>query len=303
MLLGGKELIVPALIRFLVDFGLFLAATALAFLLRENFDPSFQRLMSVAPYFAATAALAFIILPLFRLNHTIWRLSSLHNYLWILAAVFVIIAGAIGLTFAYNRLDGVSRTLPVLQALLAIWLLVGARVLLRLRHGIRQARREKNAPLKIAKDQAAEIILLVGLSQRAETYLRTVAELAQLFNILRGDMSFIGPRPLLLRDQSAADSARLLVRPGLTGWAQVIGGRDISPEDKAVLDVCYVHNASLKLDFEICLRTIPMVLTGERINSLQVARLERFCACEVSYAAKRNWIAQLDKGATTSQAA
>ena len=54
-------------------------------------------------------------------------------------------------------------------------------------------------------------------------------ELPQLFNIFRGDMSFIGPRPLLPCDQSDAYRARLLVRPGLTGWAQVVGGRDISP--------------------------------------------------------------------------
>ncbi len=91
-------------------------------------------------------------------------------------------------------------------------------------------------------------------------------ELPQLFSIMRGDMSFIGPRPLLEQDQSKAYSARLLVRPGLTGWAQVVGGRDISSEDKAALDVWYVCNASLALDAEIVLRTIPFVLFGERIS-------------------------------------
>ena len=87
-----------------------------------------------------------------------------------------------------------------------------------------------------------------------------------LFSIARGDMSFIGPRPLLPCDQSDAYRARLLVRPGLTGWAQVVGGRDISPEDKAALDIWYVRNASLALDLEIAARTIPMVLLGERIT-------------------------------------
>jgi lipopolysaccharide/colanic/teichoic acid biosynthesis glycosyltransferase len=91
-------------------------------------------------------------------------------------------------------------------------------------------------------------------------------ELPQLFNILRGDMSFIGPRPLLAIEQSDGLRARLLVRPGLTGWAQVVGGRDISAEDKAALDVWYVRNASLALDLEIMARTIPMVLFGERIS-------------------------------------
>ena len=97
-------------------------------------------------------------------------------------------------------------------------------------------------------------------------------ELPQLFNILRGDMCFIGPRPLLPCDQSDAHRARLLVRPGLTGWAQVVGGRDISPEDKAALDVWYVRNASLALDLEIAARTIPMVLLGERISRPLIER-------------------------------
>jgi len=79
-------------------------------------------------------------------------------------------------------------------------------------------------------------------------------------------MSFVGPRPLLPQDQSTAYRARLLVRPGLTGWAQAIGGRGISAEDKAALDVWYVRNASMALDTEIALRTVPVILFGERIS-------------------------------------
>jgi lipopolysaccharide/colanic/teichoic acid biosynthesis glycosyltransferase len=99
-------------------------------------------------------------------------------------------------------------------------------------------------------------------------------ELPQLLNILRGDMSFVGPRPLLPRDQPKS-CARLLVRPGLTGWAQVVGGRDIPPEDKAALDVWYVRNASLLLDLEIVLRTAPIVFFGERISERLIARARR----------------------------
>jgi lipopolysaccharide/colanic/teichoic acid biosynthesis glycosyltransferase len=91
-------------------------------------------------------------------------------------------------------------------------------------------------------------------------------ELPQLLNILRGDMSFIGPRPLLSCEQDAAFRARLLVRPGLSGWAQVVGGRTISAEDKAALDVWYVRNASLSLDAAIVLRTIPMIFFGDAIS-------------------------------------
>lgn len=95
-------------------------------------------------------------------------------------------------------------------------------------------------------------------------------ELPQLFNILIGDMSFIGPRPLLPRDQAPEDRARLLVRPGLTGWAQVVGGRDISADDKAALDIWYVKNASLSLDMQIALRTVPLVIVGEKIHRSQI---------------------------------
>ena len=97
-------------------------------------------------------------------------------------------------------------------------------------------------------------------------------ELPQLFNILRGDMSFVGPRPLLPKDQPKEFGARLLVRPGLTGWAQVVGGREITPEDKAVLDVWYVRNAGLLLDLKVVARTIPIVLFGERISRSLIDR-------------------------------
>ena len=97
-------------------------------------------------------------------------------------------------------------------------------------------------------------------------------ELPQLWNILVGEMSFVGPRPLLHVDQPATHAARLLARPGLTGWAQVTGGRHVSPADKAALDVWYIRNASLRLDLEIIVRTVPMVFFGERINQDAIQR-------------------------------
>ena len=100
-------------------------------------------------------------------------------------------------------------------------------------------------------------------------------ELPQLINIIRGDMSFVGPRPLLPQDQPKASAARLLVRPGLTGWAQIVGGRDIPPEDKAALDLWYVRNASLLLDLRIFARTIPIILFGERISQSLIERARR----------------------------
>lgn len=101
---------------------------------------------------------------------------------------------------------------------------------------------------------------------------RRLDELPQLFNILVGDMSFVGPRPLLPIDQPDDRRDRLRVKPGLTGWAQVMGGRSISAGDKAALDSWYIQNMSFALDIEIMLRTIPMVLFGERISAEAIRR-------------------------------
>jgi lipopolysaccharide/colanic/teichoic acid biosynthesis glycosyltransferase len=92
-------------------------------------------------------------------------------------------------------------------------------------------------------------------------------ELPQLYNVVVGDMALIGPRPLLPRDQSPNYAARLSVRPGITGWAQVNGGRIISCADKCILDIWYANNASLVLDLKIVLSTAKMVFFGDRINN------------------------------------
>jgi lipopolysaccharide/colanic/teichoic acid biosynthesis glycosyltransferase len=90
-------------------------------------------------------------------------------------------------------------------------------------------------------------------------------ELPQLWNILSGDMSLVGPRPLLPADQPDDLEVRLMVRPGLTGWAQVSGGKLISADEKNALDAWYIRYASLWLDLKIAIRTIWMLLvTGDR---------------------------------------
>jgi lipopolysaccharide/colanic/teichoic acid biosynthesis glycosyltransferase len=89
-------------------------------------------------------------------------------------------------------------------------------------------------------------------------------ELPQLFNVLVGDMSLIGPRPLLPHDQPRNAGPRLTVRPGITGWAQVHGGNLVTAEEKGALDEWYIRHASLSLDFRILLSTLGFLLTGER---------------------------------------
>jgi len=89
-------------------------------------------------------------------------------------------------------------------------------------------------------------------------------ELPQLLNVIIGDMSLIGPRPLLPKDQPVDPSNRLSVRPGITGWAQINGGTLLTAEDKNALDEWYVRNMSLSVDFTIFYRTMMVVFCGEK---------------------------------------
>jgi len=92
----------------------------------------------------------------------------------------------------------------------------------------------------------------------------SVDELPQLINVLRGDMSLVGPRPLLLEDSNYTGRARdrLLVPPGLTGLWQIEGRSNLPWEEMIRLDLHYVENRSVRLDLTILARTIPAVLTA-----------------------------------------
>ena len=96
----------------------------------------------------------------------------------------------------------------------------------------------------------------------------TLDELPQLWNILRGDMSIVGPRPLYMsqaRQFNERQRRRLEVRPGLTGLAQVLGRGEIPHEEKLEIDVQYVERWSLMLDLTIILRSVRMLVPGERV--------------------------------------
>ena len=90
-----------------------------------------------------------------------------------------------------------------------------------------------------------------------------VDELPQLFNVLLGDMSLIGPRPLLPEDQPANAAIRGLIRPGISGWAQVHGGKLVAKEEKGDLDEWYLRHVSLWVDVRIIAMTLKMVFTRQ----------------------------------------
>jgi len=107
----------------------------------------------------------------------------------------------------------------------------------------------------------------------------SIDELPGLINILRGEMSFIGPRPLLMQYlslYSPEQNRRHDVKPGFSGWAQINGRNAISWEEKFQLDVWYVDNQSLWLDLRILMLTICKVARREGINANGEATMPRF---------------------------
>jgi lipopolysaccharide/colanic/teichoic acid biosynthesis glycosyltransferase len=461
-------------------------ATLGALYLRDNLEYDADRFRALLPYLAISVAVSIPVLVAFGMHRAIWRLSALQDHLRSVGAISIIVLAATSVGFVVNRLEGVARSLPVIQALLMTVFFVGARVAARLYPSLQTQEAEDTTVVAQAMGNARQqdTVLVVGVNRIAELYLRSVAELApervriagllghdgnnigqiayglrvlggpedlsvvldslevhglsvnriavmvsfdqlsaearealldaerrrnielnlisemigigarsggrdrasqlpavlddaeiksildrpywkvkrcidavtaailliltaplfvlvgvvvvldvgfpalfwqlrpgrfgyafrllkfrsmsnshdragrripdskrsslvgrtlrrfrldelpQLLNILTGKMSLVGPRPLLPVDQPEWDFTRLLVRPGLTGWAQVNGGRFVSVSEKAALDIWYVRNASFRLDMQILLRTIALVLRGEERNeaAIDVAR-------------------------------
>lgn len=107
----------------------------------------------------------------------------------------------------------------------------------------------------------------------------SIDELPQLFNVLKGDMALIGPRPLLIKYlplYSAEQTRRHEVRPGITGWAQCHGRNAISWKEKFEMDLWYVDNISFKLDMKIIFSTVLKIIKQEGINSANSTIMERF---------------------------
>ena len=112
-------------------------------------------------------------------------------------------------------------------------------------------------------DLSNPLVLRVGRVLRRTK----IDELPQLINVLRGDMSLVGPRPTISSQASAytsREAGRLDVTPGMTGWAQVSGNTALTWEERILLDLYYVENRSLVFDLRILWRTLSVVIRGER---------------------------------------
>jgi sugar transferase EpsL len=178
--------------------------------------------------------------------------------------------------------------------LLLSWLLAGVALLVRLRFGrpvvFSQARPGRNGKVFFitkfrtmtdARDEKGRLLPDERRLTPLGRFLRhwSLDELPELWNVLKGDMSLVGPRPLLLAylDRYSPEQARRHeVKPGITGWAQVNGRNAITWDQKFRLDVWYVEHRSFRLDLEIIAMTILRIFRREGIDQPGHATMEEF---------------------------
>lgn len=132
-------------------------------------------------------------------------------------------------------------------------------------------RKDKNGLLLPDKDRLTKIGSFVRRT--------SLDEIPQLLNVIKGDMSLVGPRPLLVEYlplYNTEQNRRHEVRPGITGWAQVNGRNAISWEEKFKCDIWYVNNISLIVDLKIIYLTILKVFKSEGISSATSVTMEKF---------------------------
>jgi len=178
-------------------------------------------------------------------------------------------------------LASLPAALLALVVALSVWVSLGRPILI---HQLRPGRRgvgfrlhKFRTMLPSATDETDDAVRLTKFGR----WLRSTSldELPELWNVLRGDMSLVGPRPLLMQYlplYTAEQARRHEVRPGITGWAQVNGRNAQSWEDRFRLDVWYVDHMSLRLDLKILLMTVAQVIARRDIDQPGHATREPF---------------------------
>ena len=149
----------------------------------------------------------------------------------------------------------------------------------------RSFRRYKFKPMTDRRDAEGKLLPDADRLTRVGRLIRSLSldELPQLWNVLKGDMSLVGPRPLLVRylpRYSQRQARRHELRPGITGWAQVNGRNAIGWEEKFELDVYYVDHLSLALDLKILWLTFLKVIRREGINTAPGMTMTEFLGSE-----------------------
>lgn len=155
-------------------------AIVFAQLLRDNLIFNTTRIEGLHAYVVATLAMALVAIPVSGIDRMVWRLRTFYDYVRVAWTVLAIVVGASVITFAFNRLDGVSRSIPILQLILSITALVGVRTLvpgyIRARRSRRNLQRSRDIGLAVHSDSRS--VLLVGLNRLSDLYAEAVAELA-----------------------------------------------------------------------------------------------------------------------------
>src|SRR5690242_4787303 len=157
-----------------IDLLLIAASTMSALILRDNLEISSVRMLAVLPYLLLTLLAAVPVLLLAGLNRTLWRFSSFNDIMRVSIGVIATVLLAMALSFIFNRMENVARSLPILQGLLMLFALVSVRIAMRLRHATRS--RARNVPPR--GETPRQGVLIIGVNAVSELFLRSVEEYA-----------------------------------------------------------------------------------------------------------------------------
>jgi lipopolysaccharide/colanic/teichoic acid biosynthesis glycosyltransferase len=184
-------------------------------------------------------------------------------------------------------LVGAFLAAPIMLVIaLFVWVAIGSPLLFRqLRAGrsCEPFRMVKFRSMAEKRDSSGELLPDRERTPRAGSLLRRLRldEMPELLNVIRGEMALIGPRPLLphtIEAMGARGRLRCSLRPGLTGWAQVNGNSRLGEDEKLALDLWYIANRSLLLDLTILVRTVGVILFGEKINKTSLENAGARCS-------------------------
>ena len=168
--------------RFVIDLTCVALSPLIALLIRDNFDTSVLRLEALVPYAVICILVAAVVFVVARLPRSLWRYTSLIDILHLIAVATVVLLVALAASFYLNRMENIARSLPVIQWFLLISSMAGVRIAVRLL-GERAARKRSQSE---EPSTGPEHVLIVGVSDVTELYLRSVNEFAQ------GHVSVVG---------------------------------------------------------------------------------------------------------------